>query len=213
MADEKIAEILDRLEPNDIIDYFGYGNLLDNVPDEMLISVLQKRGYTVELHEYPTPTVPSKESFEKLLPEGWKVTAYPRDDEPNACEWYHGSDGCTVVQVEKDDIVFSAMPEGDIRIYGASDDEYFIHKGSRTEGELTEKLIHEGKWDNNNWFHIDQWNRKKMMEERAKLKKKEQLPDFHTYGREWDDVCFNISDIVEVFVEFTRKVEKGEPPF
>lgn len=211
---EMIAEILDHLEPNDIIDYFGYGNLLDNVPDEMLISVLQKRGYTVEDKQYETRLAPTREEFQKSLPEGWTIEVYPEPGSPDACEWYYKQTDEIFVQIRKGDHVLQSSPGGDIRIYGKAEGDYFSYRNSHESGRLTEKLIHEGNWENNNWLDVEYWNIKQRNEAAAKLPPGEMFPDFHECGGlTFEDVRFGVSEVTEFLAECAGKVEKGEKPF
>ena len=150
--------------------------------------MVKKEGYT---------TKETEEIANKLEKDGWKVktnmlNAVKKDDSV----WWYEFGGEKILSASKGRKTVSIGVYGDIAIRGnertKNEDEYFVCKqGGNEDGELTEDLVKNGTWDENNWFEI--------IVEDSKTK------EFTTV-----DVPISLQDAVKIFFDTIKKIDNGK---
>jgi len=99
-----------------------------------------------------------KETIKELEKDGWKIKinmldAVRKDDSV----WWYELGGETIFSASKGTKTVSIEVRGDISIYDENyEDVYFVCKeGGKPDGELTQDLVKNGEWNDNNWFEIN----------------------------------------------------------
>jgi len=135
----------------------------------------------------------TKELIKKLEKDGWKVevnmlNAVRKDDSV----WWYELGGETIFSASKGTKTVSIGVYGDIAIHGDNEGNYFICKeGGKPDGRLTQDLVKNGNWGNNNWFEI-------IVEDRK-------AKDFITV-----DVPTSLQDAVKIFSDTIKKIDNGK---
>ena len=103
----------------------------------------------------------SKDFQKRVENYGWKLTVKPDFRRQDAVLYYEDN---LAIEAKKGDWTIQAEAIGDIRIYGNSESDkhgymptnnaFFIFKGGKPAGKLTNYLRKHGRWENNNWFEI-----------------------------------------------------------
>jgi len=138
-----------------------------------------------------------KETIKELEKDGWKIKvnmldAVKKDDSV----WWYEFGGEKILSASKGRKTVSIGVYGDIAIHGnertKNEDDYFVCKqGGNEDGELTEDLVKNGSWDENNWFEI--------IVEDSKTK------EFITV-----DVPTSLQDAVKIFLDTIEKIDNGK---
>ena len=132
----------------------------------------------------------------KLEKDGWKVKINMLDAvEKDDSVWWYELGGEKILSASKGRKTVSIGVYGDILINGnertKNEDDYFACKqGGKEAGELTEDLVKNGTWEENNWFEV--------IVEDSKTK------EFMTV-----DVPISLKDAVELFFDTIEKIDSG----
>ena len=132
----------------------------------------------------------------KLEKDGWKVKINMLDAvEKDDSVWWYEFGGEKILSASKGRKTVSIGVYGDIAIHGnertKNEDDYFACKqGGKEAGELTEDLVKNGTWEENNWFEV--------IVEDSKTK------EFMTV-----DVPISLKDAVELFFDTIEKIDSG----
>jgi len=133
----------------------------------------------------------------KLEKDGWKVKINMLDAvEKDDSVWWYEFGGEKILSASKGRKTVSIGVYGDIAIHGnertKNEDDYFACKqGGKEAGELTEDLVKNGTWEENNWFEV--------IVEDSKTK------EFMTV-----DVPISLKNAVELFFDTIEKIDSGK---
>jgi hypothetical protein len=96
----------------------------------------------------------------KITSFGWKIEINNLDaiNKDDSTWWYEYDEYAPVLMITKGKDGYEIIATGDITITNPNDDEdYFYFRGGKPDfgkDELTESLVKNGDWGDNNWFEI-----------------------------------------------------------
>ena len=98
-----------------------------------------------------------RELERELKKAGWEIEINNVDfRRQDAVFWYDYDGNPPIIRITKGNNYIELVATGEIRIFGKRDGTCFVFKGGNPDGEPTYYLRKHGRWENNNWFEIDE---------------------------------------------------------